>query len=188
MPFVKQTFFMDLFQCPPFRFNIIIIIGDIGVLHIRPVANTFGKALPLIFILPDTLFAFLDKVLHAICFDLFLTIQPQLLFHFQLYGQTMGIPARFTQYVVAIHRFIAREEVFNAASQNMADMRFAIGCGWPVIKRIIRFPFALFLSFFKNVLFLPELQNLFFSLDKVQVGRDFLIHLYALLCFIIVNS
>ena len=40
----------------------------------------------------------------------------------------MTIPARFTDDLIALHRLIAREEIFKDASFNMVSARFTVGC------------------------------------------------------------
>ena len=44
---VEKTFLMKVCKKPPKRLNILILIGNIGVIHIYPVTHLFGKLLPL---------------------------------------------------------------------------------------------------------------------------------------------
>ena len=55
-----------------------------------------------------------------------------------------------------------------------------------VIKNIIRTSFPLFHTFLKNVIVVPKLFDLFFSIDKIHVCRNFFVH--DLLPFLLNNK
>lgn len=80
MPLVKQALIPNLLECPPFRLNVIIFVGDIGIVHVRPKAHDARKFFPHRLILPDRFAAFLDKRLHAVSFDLLLAVNADKLF------------------------------------------------------------------------------------------------------------
>ena len=109
----------------------------------------------------------MDKRLHAIRFYLLLAIKMQLLFHFQLYRQAMGIPPRLAQNIIALHGFIAREQIFDTARQNMADMRFPVCRRRAIIKGKFRPALSRLLRLFKDLFLFPEGEHLFLSSDKV---------------------
>ena len=54
---IQQALFINLLQAPPFGLDIIVLVGDVGMLHIRPVADPVGHFLPLVLILPDAFLA-----------------------------------------------------------------------------------------------------------------------------------
>ena len=115
MPFIKQTLFVNFFQRPPFRFDIVVVIGDVRVVHIAPIAHAVGHVFPLRRVLPDGLFTFVDKRLDAVSLDFHFVVEAELLFHFQLHGQAVRVPARFSQNVFSLHRLITRHDIFHDA-------------------------------------------------------------------------
>ena len=40
--FIEKTFFVDLSQKPPHAFDVAVVVGDIRVVHIHPVAHHVG--------------------------------------------------------------------------------------------------------------------------------------------------
>ena len=94
MPFVKQALFMDGLKGPPFGFDVIVVIGDIGIFHVGPEAHTVAHLFPFALVFPDGFLTLLDKGGHPIGLDLLLAVQAQFFFHLQLHRKAMGIPAR----------------------------------------------------------------------------------------------
>ena len=177
--FVEQALFIDLLQRPPLGLDIVVLIGHIGVLHVRPEGHAVGHLLPLGLVFPDGLFAFLDEGLHAVGLNLLLAVQTQQLFHLQLHGQAVGIPARLAQHVVALHGFIARNEVLDGARFHMPNVRAAVGGGRPVEEGIGRRAPAQLHALFKNAVLLPEGQRLLLAGDEVQVRGNFFVHAFS---------
>ena len=173
---IQQALFPDLLQCPPLGLNIIIFISDIRMLHICPKAYGTGEILPHPFILPDTFLTFFDKWLQSVRFNLIFSIKIQLFFNLQLHRKPMGIPAGFTQNLIALHGAVARNHVFDYARQHMADMRLSVGCRRTVVKCICLAVISDFNAFFKYIIVFPELLNLFFPFRKVQVRRYLFVH------------
>ena len=165
----------DLFQRPPFRLDIVVIVGDIGVLHIGPETDRVGEILPHAFILPDALLALLDERLHPVSFDLLFAVQAQFLLDLQLNRQTVRIPSGFPGHILSLHGMIARDHILDDARQHMSDMRLAVGCRRAVIKGIIGRAFPLLHTLLENVFLLPEVIYLFLPVHKVQVSVHFII-------------
>ena len=44
--FVKQTFVEQALQQPPNRFDVLVIVGNIWIFHIHPIAHLAGKVVP----------------------------------------------------------------------------------------------------------------------------------------------
>ena len=179
--FVQKAFFPDLFQCPPLRFNEIVVVSYIWVIHISPETNGAGEILPHSFVFPYTFFTLIDKWLQPIFLNLVFAIQSEKLLHFQLNRKSMCIPARFTRHFVAFHCAVSRDHIFDHTCQYMSDMRLSIGCRRSVIKSIFRTSLAVFHTFFEDIMFFPELFYLLFSFHKIQIGIYFLIHVCFLL-------
>ena len=52
MTFVYQSFVGDSLNSPPYRLNIIVVVRDIGVVHIHPIADSVGHSLPFALVFP----------------------------------------------------------------------------------------------------------------------------------------
>ena len=176
---VQQALVPDFLQRPPFGFDKVIIVGNIGMLHVRPKADRAGEVLPHALVLPNAFLALIDKRLQAVGFDLILAIQAEQLFHLDLDRQTVRIPTGFAGNHIALHRAVAGNHILNNTGQHMTDMRLAVGCRGTVIKREGRTALAVLHAFFKNVVVLPESKNFFFALRKVHIRRYFLVHRFA---------
>ena len=104
---IQQALIPNLLQCPPFGFDIVIMVCDIGMIHIRPEADTVTHGAPFLLVCPYAFLTFFDKRLYAVAFDLILAIQTKCFFNLQLNRQTVGIPAGLSQHLVALHGFVA---------------------------------------------------------------------------------
>ena len=143
------------------------MIGNIRIFHVCPETDGAGEILPHSFVFPDTFLTLLDKRLKTVCFNLVLAVQSQFLFHFNFYRQSMGIPACFSRYHVALHGAVSRNHILNNTGQHMTDMGLAVCGGRAVIKGVGRAFLAAVHALFKNVVFIPEIFDLFFSVHEV---------------------
>ena len=71
---VEEALLPDLLQCPPLGLDEVILIGDVGVVHVSPEANYIGELLPHALVLPDRLPALLDERLDAVFLNLLLAV------------------------------------------------------------------------------------------------------------------
>ena len=58
----------------------------------------------------------------------------------------------------------------------MTDMGLAVGGRRTIVKRVSRTALSDIHGFLKNVIFFPELADFFFSVYKVQIVINFLVH------------
>ena len=91
------------------------MISNVGVIHIHPVTEAVAHVFPLGGILPDRLLALFNKRLYAVFFYILLAVKPQLFFYFEFYGQSMRVPAGFTQNVFAFHSAVTRNYILHNA-------------------------------------------------------------------------
>ena len=173
--FIEKTLLPDLFQCPPLRFDKVIIISYIWVFHICPETYGRGKIFPHSFILPDTFLTFVDKWFQTILLNLILSIQSQKLLNFQLNRQSMGIPSCLTRYHVTLHGTVSWNHIFNNTGKNVSDMRFSVRSRRSVIESIGFSFFPVLHTLFKNVIFFPEFFGFLFPVNKLQVCRYFFV-------------
>ena len=113
MSLVEQALLPDLLQRPPFRFNEIIFIRNVGMFHVGPESHHIRKFLPHPLILPNRLPAFLDKRFDPIGLNLLFSVDTDGLLHFELHRQAVGIPACLTQHLFPFHGLIAGQHILN---------------------------------------------------------------------------
>ena len=174
---IQQALFVDLFQAPPFGLDIIVLIGDVGMLHVRPIADPVGHFFPLMLVFPDAFLTLLDEGLDAVGLDLGLAVQAQLLFHFQLHRKAMGVPAGLAQHVLALHGLEARDQILDGAGLDMADMGASVGRGRAVKERKAFRAVPAVEALFDDALFFPQAERFFFALHKLHVRWNLAIHI-----------
>ncbi len=179
VPLIKQALFVDGFEGPPFGFDVIILIGNVGVVHVGPEAHTVAHLFPFAFIFPNGFFALFDKGHHAIGFDLLLAVEAQLALYLQLHGQAVRIPARLAQHVVALHGAVAGDDILDGPGEDMADVGLAVGRRRPVVEGIGRRTAAQLHALFKNALLFPKGQRGFFAFCKVEGCGNLFIHIVS---------
>ena len=77
---------MHVFKRPPLRLYIIVVVGDVRVVHVDPVTHAVGHFFPFALILPYGLLALFYERLYPVAFYLLFAVQPEGFFHLQLYG------------------------------------------------------------------------------------------------------
>ena len=174
---VEEALFVDGLQRPPHGLDIVVRIGDVGVFHIRPIADRVGHLLPLALVLPDGLLALGDEGLDPVLLYLLLAVKAQQLFDLQLDGQTVGIPARLAKHVVALHGAVAGDNVLHGSCQHVPDVGLAVSRGGTVEEGVGLAAAAELNGLLEYFVFLPEFQNLLLAGDEIHGSRDFLIHI-----------
>ena len=167
MPLIDKPLFVHLFKRPKLAFDIVVVIGDIWVLHIDKIAKALGYVFPNLFILPNAGLAILDKLFNAILFNVLLTVKAFGFFNLNLNRQTMRVPPGLARNKIPLHGFKARDNVFHRAGKRVADMRFAIRCWRPLIERK-HLAAAIFVHrLLKNLILFPKAHNFKFARNKI---------------------
>ena len=172
---VQQAFFPDLLERPPLRFDKVVVIGDIRVLHIGPEADGLGEILPHALVFPHAFLALFDERLQPVGLDLILAVDVQELFDLQLDREAVGVPTGLPGNHIAFHRPVAGDHVLDDTGEDMPDMGFAVRGGGAVVEGIGWAALPVLHALFKNVAFPPKLLGFLFPLHKIQVGRDLFI-------------
>ena len=146
------------------------------MIHVGPETYSAGKILPHAFVFPHAFFAFIDKWNQTIFLNLLFSIQTEHLLNFQFHRQTMGIPSGLSWHLIAFHRLITRNHIFDDTGQHVANMGFSVSRRRSVVKRIFRSILPGFDTLFENVIFLPEFFNFLFSFHKIHIRRNFFVH------------
>ncbi len=167
MSLINQSLVENLFQRPPDRFYIFVVVCHIGVVHIRPIADASAHTLPLRLVREHALLAFFYERLYAVAFDVLLAVHTQSFFHFQLDGKSVRIPPRFSQNVVTFHSLVARYYVLHNARQYVSYMRLAVCRGRSVVKRKLFAAVVFGYRACENAVLFPERDYLFFSVYEI---------------------
>ena len=175
MPLIEKPLLPDLLQRPPLRLDEVILVRDVGMLHIRPETDDIGELLPHALILPDRLTAFLDERLDAVLLDLFLPIDADRLLDLQLNGQPMRVPACLAEHLAPLHRLIARQHILDDARQNVPDMRAAVRRRRAVVERERIAALTLVNSTLCNMILAPKIRNSFLARSKIQIRIYFFV-------------
>ncbi len=177
---IKKPLLPDLLQCPPLGLNIVIIIGDIGVLHVGPEANLIGELLPHPLVFPHGLLALLDEGFDPVLLDLILSLDSDLLLDLELDRQTVGVPSGLSGHLLTLHGVVAGDHVLDDTCLDVADVGLAVGSRRSIIEHVNRMTFILLDTLLKDPVVVPELDGVLFPLNEIQVRVDFFIHLYLL--------
>ena len=178
--FVEEAAVIDLLEGPPLGLDEVVLIGDIGVVHVGPEADDFREVFPHALVFPDGLFAFGDERLETVLFDLLLAVEAELLLDFDLDRKTVGIPAGFPGDEIVLHGAVPRDHVLDDTGQDVTDVRFAVRGGRAVIEDVGRTA-VLLLGLLEDVSLVPELCDFVFTLHKIEVRGHFLIESHCVL-------
>ena len=152
------------------------MIGNVRVIHVRPESDRSGKILPHSLVFPNTFLTLFNEGFQSVSFNLLFSVKAQKLFHFNFNRKTVGIPARFSRHHIALHCAVSRNHILDNTGENVSDMRFSV-CSRRSVIESIGFSFlAVFHTFPENVVVLPEFLYFFFSLYKIKIRTDFLVH------------
>ena len=170
---VQKLFVPDLLQGPPFRLNVVIIIGNIRIIHISPETDRVGEILPHALVFPDIFLTFINKRNQTILFDLLFAVQSQLLLYFQLYRKSVSVPAGFSRDHFPLHGMVTRDHILDHARQHMADVGLPVCCGRAVIERVCLSAFSLLHALLEDLMILPELFRCFLTVYEIEIRRYF---------------
>ena len=178
---VEQALAVDVLEQVPERLDVAVVVGDVGIVHVDPVADALGQAAPLGGIFHHLLAAgavvVLDGDLGA---DIFLG-DAEFLLDTQLHGQSVGIPAGTAADLESGLRLIAADGVLDGAGHHMVDARHAVGGRRALEENELRSAFAEGQRALESVAFLPALQHFFPHGNQVQAVILFESHIFCLI-------
>ena len=170
-----------MFEQPPQGLNIFVIVGDIGVFHVHPVAHAAAEVGPLLGIHHHILAAAAVVIINADGLANVLLSNPQFLLHAQFHGQSVGVPARLAVNLESLHGLETAERIFNGTREDMVDARMAVG-RWRSFKEDKRGTSLAFAdTTMEQILTIPLLQNLMVHLRQIEgtVLWEFTCHLFC---------
>ena len=170
MALVDEILIPHLLQSPPFGLDVVIVVSNVRILHVSPETYAVAHVLPLVLVCPNGFLTLLDEGLNAVSFDLGLAVDAQSLLDFKFNREAVCIPACLEDDCLALHCMISRDNVLNDSCLNMSDMRLAVSRRRAVIEGKSRSTVSLGRNaLLINVVFFPELENLFLSVYEIKV-------------------
>ena len=124
---VEQPLVEELLEQPPQRLDVLVVVGDVGIVHIDPVAHLARELLPHARELHHRLAAGAVVLLDRDRLADILLRDAELLLHAQLHGQPVGVPTRLAVHQVALLGLVAAEDVLDRAGHDVMDARLAVG-------------------------------------------------------------
>ena len=124
---VKKPLLVQFGKQMPQRLDILVVIGNVRVLHVDPVAHPARQPLPCVgighhFLAADAV-VLLDRNFRAdVLFG-----DAELLFDAQFDGQSVRVPSRFAVYEKTLLRFVAADDVLDRTRHDVVDPRRSVG-------------------------------------------------------------
>ena len=131
---VEQPLLVELLQKPPQRLDVLVVVGDVGVVHVDPVAHLAGELLPHALELHHRLAAGAVVLLDGNLLADVLLGDAELLLDTQLDGESVGIPARLAVDQIALLGLIAAEYVLDGTGHDVVDAGHAVGRGGTLVE------------------------------------------------------
>ena len=166
--FVEQVLFPEFGQRPPLRLDVGVPVGQVGAVHVEPVADPLGHPPPLPLVGADALEAGAVELLDPVVLDLLLAGEAELLLDLDLDRQSVRVPAALARHAPTGHRAKARVEVLHHPGDDVADVRHVVRGRRPLVEGELLFA-ALVASLkrgFEHPLATPELQRLALELGE----------------------
>ena len=110
---IEQVLVVKLLEQPPERFDVSIVVRDVGVLQIDPITHTVSQVSPLLGKLHHILAAGRIVLGHRDALADVLLGNTEGLLHSQLYRQSVSIPSGLTLHLESLHRLVTTEDVLD---------------------------------------------------------------------------
>ena len=126
--FVNESFIESVLDDPPAGFDIVILICDVWVFHVSKISHLLGHVGPHLSVLEYRFTALLVELLYAVLLNVLLAAETKLFFNFDLYRQTVSIPAALALYLETLHGLVSVNGILECPCHHMMDARLAVGC------------------------------------------------------------
>ncbi len=165
---VQQRLVVQPLEQPPHRLDVIVGVGDVGVLVIQPVSDSLRQRLPIGLVLEDILAAQPVEFLDAVRFDLLLARDGEHALDFDLDGKAVRVPPGDARDALPQHRMVAAHQILDGAREYVMDARASVGRGRPLVKHERRSVPGGLLRLLEQALVLPRPEQLLLQ----RVGRE----------------
>ena len=169
---VDQPVLPELLEDPPAALDVVVVVRDVRVLHVRPERDALRQLLEVAHVAVHALPALRVEAVDAVRLDLGLGVQPQLLLDLDLDRQTVRVPARLPGHAIAPHRLVAREQVLDDARHDVVHARTAVRRRRPFVEheQVVLRP--LLDAAPEDVVLPPELENPCLELGEADTRID----------------
>ena len=118
---VEQVLVVELLEEIPKGFDIFVIVCDVRMLQVAPIAHLLAEFAPF-----RSVHHYVLSAALIVCFDgngladVFLC-DAEFLLHTELHRESVGVPTRLALHLEALHGLIAVDGIFQCASHHMVD-------------------------------------------------------------------
>ena len=166
---VEIAFLVEFLQQVPERLDILVVVGDIGVVQIYPVTHLFGQFGPLLGVFHHLAAAGGVVLVHRYLLADVLLGDTQHLLYAEFYGQAVGVPSGFAAYLKSLHGLETAERILDGTCHHVVDTWFAVGRRRSLEEEELRMALTGRHALFKQVLLFPLRQHLTAQLRQVQL-------------------
>ena len=170
---VEQTLVVESLQEIPQSLDIFVVVGDIWVVEIYPIAHLSGEVAPHIGVLHHILTATTVVLLDGNLLADILLGDAESLLNSQLHRQTVCVPTRLAVYAVALLCLVAAEDILDGTSHYVVNTRHTICRRGTFVEDKRWRTFACLDTFGKSILLVP--------FGKYLVGNSLQIEVFILL-------
>ena len=164
--------FPQLLENPPAALDVVVVVGDVGVVHVGPEGDALGQFLEVAHVAPHAFAALGVEGGDAVGLDVGLGAQAELLLHLDLDGQAVRVPAGLAGHAVAAHGLVAGEEVLEHARHDVVHAGAAVGRGRALVEDEEVVGGALLDAAAEDVALAPEAQDAGFEGGEIDGGID----------------
>ena len=175
---VEQALAVDILQKIPEGLDIAVVVGDVRIVHVDPVADALGKVAPLGGVLHNLLATGFVVLLYAYLGSYIFLGDAELFLNAKLDRQAVGVPAGTAAHLEAALRLIAADGVFDAAGHDVVDTGHAVGAGRAFEEDKLGSTLPEFERPLERLVLLPPFQHLGRSRHKVQTLIFFKCHFF----------
>ena len=108
---IEQPLVVELLEQPPQGFDVTVLVGNIGVVHIDPIAHLVREVFPFLGVFHHLLAAGGIVFINSNLLAYVLLGNAQSLLHAQLHRQSMRVPASLAQHLIALHGLKTADDV-----------------------------------------------------------------------------
>ncbi len=188
MPFIDHPLVKETLEDPPYSLDVVVVEGDVRIVHIKPVPDPLSQAPPLLFICEDRLAAFLVEPLDPVFLDILLGTQAQLFLDLYLNRQSMSIPSGLSVDLVSSHGLVPAHYVLECPGEDMVNARPAICSRRAFIKDPPRAALSQRNTLVGDVVFAPILKYRLFSIVNRLLWVNLFEYAHATLLHITISS
>ena len=169
---VDKALVPEALEHPPCRFDIGVVVGDVGVLHVQPDAGAVGHGLPFADVAEDALAAAAVELFDAELLDLLLAGDAELFLNLQLDREAVRVPSATAQGPEAAHGLVAEDDVLERAGEDVVDAGAAVRRGRPLVEDEQRGIRALAVDAVRQVGLAPCFEDRGLQLREVHLAGD----------------